>query len=149
MQGDFAAQVHCMSALPAEPQPALGGLLLWQDDSTFLRLIWGNRGPREVALEGVHEGRSLILGRGLLPAVATGAGLVLRLGRRGSQVQALCSLDTVHWFCVGTCEFPATDTVEVGLHAVGWIDRTIYQGAHPAGGAVTFSSFKLFAPAKV
>ena len=35
------------------------------------------------------------------------------------------------------------DPLEVGLHATGAIDRTLYPGAYPEGTAVRFVSFHL------
>ena len=56
----------------------------------------------------------------------------------------MCSADGKQWFSVGKIDFPATDPVEVGLHAVGWIDRTIYPGAFPDGAAIRFELFQLY-----
>jgi hypothetical protein len=33
---------------------------------------------------------------------------------------------------------------EVGLHAIGSIDRTLYPGAYPEGTAIRFESFDLW-----
>jgi hypothetical protein len=35
--------------------------------------------------------------------------------------------------------------VQVGVHAIGMIDRTIYHGAYPDGTAIRFTSFKVAA----
>jgi hypothetical protein len=59
-------------------------------------------------------------------------------------VNALCSVDGVEWFTVGHVEFPDDDPVEVGLHAIGNIDRLIYRGAYPDGAAIQFESFQLW-----
>ena len=34
--------------------------------------------------------------------------------------------------------FPVEDPVEVGLHAIGKIERVFYPGAYPAGTAIHF-----------
>ena len=67
-----------------------------------------------------------------------------RLGRR---VTALCSRDGEEWFTVGHVEFPAADPLQVGLHAIGMIDRLSYPGAWPEGTAMRFESFQLFVQA--
>jgi hypothetical protein len=48
------------------------------------------------------------------------------------------------WLTVGPVEFPVEDPVQVGLHAIGNIDRTIYPGAYPDGTAIRFESFELW-----
>jgi regulation of enolase protein 1 (concanavalin A-like superfamily) len=68
----------------------------------------------------------------------------LRMERLGNRVNALCSADGKNWFTVGHVEFSVDDPVEVGLHAIGNIDRTIYNGAYPDGTAMRFESFELW-----
>jgi hypothetical protein len=68
----------------------------------------------------------------------------LRLERIGGRVSALCSADGVKWFTVGSVEFPTQDAVQVGVHAIGSIDRTIYHGAYANGTAIRFESFQLW-----
>ena len=46
------------------------------------------------------------------------------------------------WRSAGQATFPADDPVEVGLYAVGMIDRTIYHGAFPDGTAIRFEAFE-------
>jgi hypothetical protein len=48
------------------------------------------------------------------------------------------------WFTAGTVTFPAADPVQVGVHAIGQIDRSVYHGAYPDGTAVRFESFRLW-----
>jgi hypothetical protein len=66
------------------------------------------------------------------------------LERLGSRVNALCGADGKEWFTVGQVEFSVEDPVEVGLHAIGNIDRTIYHRAFPEGTAIRFESFGLW-----
>jgi hypothetical protein len=80
--------------------------------------------------------------RGRLPSER----LFLRLERLGHRVNALCTADGREWFTVGGVDFPAADPVEVGLHAIGTIDRAIYLGAYPEGTAIRFESFDLWTP---
>jgi regulation of enolase protein 1 (concanavalin A-like superfamily) len=118
----------------------MGGILLWKDKENFLRLDRGTRGPHEVSLQGCLGNQDVIIGRGRLPAER----MILRLERQGSRVNALCSADGQSWFTVGYAEFPVEDPLEVGLHAIGAIDRTIYAGAYPEGTAIRIISFDLW-----
>jgi regulation of enolase protein 1 (concanavalin A-like superfamily) len=68
----------------------------------------------------------------------------LRLERVGERMRALCSADGEEWFSVGSITFPVQSPVQVGLHAIGHIDRTIYHGAYPLGTAIRFESFELW-----
>jgi tetratricopeptide (TPR) repeat protein len=136
--GDFAAQTVCVPA--SEEKPAMGGVLLWVEKENYLRLDRGARGRYEINFSGCIENKDLVIGRGRLPAER----VFLRLERHGSQVNALCSADGVEWFTVGHVNFPVEDPVEVGLHAIGDIDRTIYHGAYPDGTAIRFQSFRLW-----
>jgi regulation of enolase protein 1 (concanavalin A-like superfamily) len=93
-----------------------------------------------VAFRGCLDSVDQVIGRGRLP----GDRLVLRLERQGSRVRALCRADGGAWYTAGEAEFPGEDVVEVGLHAIGMIDRTVYPGAHPEGTAIRFDSFELW-----
>jgi hypothetical protein len=68
----------------------------------------------------------------------------LRLERVREQVRGLCSADGEDWFSVGQIDFPTEGPLQVGLHAIGMIDRTIYHGAYPDGTAIRFESFTLW-----
>lgn len=131
--GDFAMQVVCQAA--EANRPALGGLLLWQDQENYLRLTWGEYGAASITLVGCIGNEDQILGRGRL--AHTGQ-VYLRLERVGTQVRALCRADGQGWFCVGEVTFSAADRLAVGVHAIGKIDRTFYPGAYPAGTAICF-----------
>jgi DNA-binding SARP family transcriptional activator len=76
--GDFA--LECTLTAAHADRPAMGGLLLWQDEENYLRLHWGGRRPDEIGFDGCLGNRDLGFGRGKLP----GATVVLRLERRGS-----------------------------------------------------------------
>jgi adenylate cyclase len=136
--GEFAAQTLCAPVSP--DRPALGGLLLWKDETNYLRLDRGTRGKHEISFCGCLDNRDLLFGRGRLP----GERVFLRLERIGSRVSALCSADGGAWFAVGCVEFPAEDPVAVGLNAIGSIDRTLYPGAYPDGTAIRFERFELW-----
>lgn len=141
---DFVAQTICRP-VEADPQtPAIGGLLLWKDEFNFLRLVWGSRGNREVSFDGCIDNETVIIGRGLLPRCTSSPCVYLRLARQANKVRALCSRDGETWFSAGQIEFPVTDPLKIGLHAVGWIDRLIYPSPYPAGTAIHFESFSLW-----
>jgi DNA-binding SARP family transcriptional activator len=64
------------------------------------------------------------------------------LREEAHRVHALCSADGQHWFTVGHVEFPTEDPVEVGMHAIGNVNRMIYPGAYPEGTAIRFDTFQ-------
>ena len=45
---------------------------------------------------------------------------------------------------MGEVEFPVADPVQVGMIAIGMIDRSIYPGAYPEGTAIRFERFRLW-----
>jgi DNA-binding SARP family transcriptional activator/class 3 adenylate cyclase len=135
-RGGFAIQTVCEPV--STDKPAIGGLLLWKDARNYVRLDRGTRGPSEISFSGCVADRDLIIGRGRL----LGERVVLRLERVGDRVSALCSANGQNWFTVGHILFPVEDPVEIGLHAIGAIDRTIYHGAYPDGTAIRFESVR-------
>jgi regulation of enolase protein 1 (concanavalin A-like superfamily) len=135
--GDFAMQTACVPV--AENRPAMGGLLLWKDKANFLRLDRGTGGKYEIFFLGCLNNGDVIIGRGRLPSER----VFLRLEKLGSRVNALCSADGEEWFTVGHAEFPVEDAMEVGVHAIGSINRMVYPGAHPDGTAIRFEEFQL------
>jgi hypothetical protein len=153
--GDFVVQTVCRPV--AGGIPAIGGLVLWQDQENYLRLDRGRWGIQEIAFEGCLRNEDVIIGRGRLEMgklemgksangqMRESAGKVfLRLERIGACVRALCSADGVAWFTVGSVAFPVQEPVQVGAHAIGAIDRTIYHGDYSDGTAIRFESFQLW-----
>ncbi len=138
---NLAVQTVCVPV--SGEGPAIGGLLLWKDRENYLRLDRGTAGEDEIFFGGCLGNQDVVIGRGCLPLNASGR-VFLRLERLGDQVNALCSADGERWFTVGHVPFPVEDPVQVGLHAIGNIDRTIYHGAYPDGTAVRFESFRLW-----
>jgi hypothetical protein len=149
VSGDFALQAVCRPVRGVGP--AMGGLLLWRSNAQYLRLDWGARGPHQITMGGCLPGidlpdqvrwwkRDVIIGRGRLSAPR----VVLRLERRGTNVRALCSAEGERWFLVGQTAFPADGALEVGVYAIGMIDRMIYPGAYPEGTAIRFESLELW-----
>jgi hypothetical protein len=138
----WAVQTICNRA--AAERPAIGGLLLWQDQDNYLRLNRGTAGEREIAFQGCIDNQDLIIGRGRLD-VERCERVFLRLERKGERVNALCSADGVEWFTVGHVAFPVADPLQIGLHAIGHINRSIYHGAYSEGAAIRFESFTVWA----
>jgi regulation of enolase protein 1 (concanavalin A-like superfamily) len=136
--GELAIQTVCSRA--TEEKPAVGGLLLWKDRQHYLHFTWGQKGARQLAFGGCIGDDDRMIGRGRLQAER----VFLRLERHGDSVHALCSADGESWFTVGQTRFPVGDTIEVGLHAIGMIERTIYPGAYPDGTAIRFERFELW-----
>jgi tetratricopeptide (TPR) repeat protein len=152
MEGDFAVQTLCVPA--SDGKPAIGGVLLWKDRQNYLRLDRGVLGEHEILFSGCLANKDIVIGRGRLPETAgvlpgqagprETSAIFLRLERLGHHVKALCSADGQAWYTVGQVEFLVEDSVEVGLHAIGNIDRTIYRGAYPDGTAIRFESFQVW-----
>jgi len=144
---DGVLQTTCEPALP--DRPAIGGLLVWKDKRDYLWLEVGRFGKRDVDFGGCIDNKDLVIGRGRLPG-APGAGwgmgeqVTLRVEVNGDHVKALCTLDGEQWYSVGHTTFPMDDTVQVGVHAIGMIDRTIYHGAYPEGTAIRFTDFRMW-----
>ena len=136
VSADFAVEAVC-SPLPGD-RPAQGGVLLWQDADNFIQLDRGTRGKREIVFRGWLGGKELLFGRGRLPSER----MFLRLERVGRLLQALCSAEGKRWTKVGHVDFLPPVPLQIGVYAIGDIDRTIYHGAYPDGTAVRFESFQ-------
>ncbi|MFN2230664.1 MAG: AAA family ATPase [Anaerolineae bacterium] len=139
--GDLAVQATCEPA--SEDRPAIGGLLLWKDEQHYLHLDWGLLSKNDVSFMGCIDNRDVVIGRGRLPHDGL-EHVHLRLERVGDEVSAFCSANGEQWFAVGHVPFPAEDSIQVGLHAIGSIDRTVYRGAYPEGTAIRYASFQLW-----
>jgi tetratricopeptide (TPR) repeat protein len=148
--GDLAVQTVCAPA--SDEKPVIGGLVLWKDKENYLRLDRGTTGEHDVFFGGCLGNQDLIIGRGRLffeesanQRVSESSGRVfLRLERVGDRVDALCSRDGERWLTVGHVVFSVEDPVQVGLYAIGNIDRAIYHGAYSDGTAIRFESFQLW-----
>jgi hypothetical protein len=125
-------------------QPAQGGLLLWADEQRFVRLDWGSGGPGEVTFTGLQAGAVTPFGRGMLRGSTAGERVFLRLERAEARVRAFCSLDGQSWYTAGAGEFPSDAPLQVGVYAIGQIDRLVYPGAFPDGTAIRFERFDLW-----
>jgi tetratricopeptide (TPR) repeat protein len=135
---DFVVQTSCGPA--SDEQPAIGGLLLWQDQQHYLVLERGHWGAADIAFRGCLDNVDRYVGRGRLMSEQ----VWLRLERRGGRIRALCSADGQAWLTAGEIEFVARDGEQVGVHAIGMIDRTIYHGAYPEGTTIRFACFDMW-----
>lgn len=137
--------------------PTLGGLLIWQDMENYLRLVWGLRGPGNLSFDGCQANRNVILGSSLLSIPSNNrtmpSRIHLRIERRKNTLRALSACDAppqanasslLSWYCVGQTTLPAGAALQVGLHGVGWIDRTIYPGAFLQGAQIYFERFQIY-----
>ena len=71
-------------------------------------------------------------------------GVHLRLERSGGEFTSYCSIDGENWFTCGKMTLPMEDPIQVGIHAIGMIDRTIYCGAYKEGTATVFRDFRIW-----
>jgi tetratricopeptide (TPR) repeat protein len=138
--GDFAVQTACG---PVSDRPAIGGLLLWKDEQHYVHLSWGMPGPQGLLFAGCVDNVDLVIGRGRLPHERL-QHVHLCLERVGATVNATCSVDGASWSTVGSVQFPIQDPVQVGIHAIGAIDRAANPGAYPEGTAIRFESFQVW-----
>ncbi|MFL7810976.1 MAG: tetratricopeptide repeat protein, partial [Anaerolineae bacterium] len=147
--GDLA--IEAIVAPARKDRLAIGGVLMWIDEQNYLRLDVGTRGPNEIHFGACLDNEDRYLGRGQLPPVghaergisSQASPVHLRLERIGDRVRALCSRDGETWFSAGQIHFREGD-VQVGVHAIGNIDRTIYSGAHAEGTAIRFASVQVW-----
>ncbi|MCE7982082.1 MAG: hypothetical protein DYG89_12880 [Caldilinea sp. CFX5] len=135
LYGPFALEASCTTA--AADRPAMGGLLLWQDQANYLRLTWNTHGPGEINLLGCLDNRDLLLGRG---TVADAQQVYLRFERIGRHVCALYSSDGATWYSVGDVAFAGADPLLAGPLAIGMIHRYVHAGGFTEGTAIRFAS---------
>jgi hypothetical protein len=139
---DFVIQTSCIPA--TDDRPTIGGLLIWQDKENYLRLDRGVFGKNQIAIMGCIDNEDIVIGRGLLQDVNADEKVYLRLEYVNAQARALCSADGEQWWTAGSVVFPVQGTVQVGMHAIGEIDRSIYHSAYPEGTAIKFTSFSMW-----
>jgi class 3 adenylate cyclase/tetratricopeptide (TPR) repeat protein len=139
---NFAFQLVCS---PISPHvPAIGGIVVWKNESNYLRLDWGTRGPNEVSFSGCMDEKDIIVGRGRILSEC----IELRLQRIGERMTAFASTDGAEWFEVGESLFSVNDPIELGLVGIGKINRSIYRGAFAEGTAIQFRDIQLWTDAK-
>jgi hypothetical protein len=135
---------------PVDARPAIGGLLLWQDDDNWLRLTVNQCGPGDVLFLRCLTNTPAYVGRGTLDTTEEGPKappdrVHLRMERIGDAVRAFCSADGEEWFTLGEIDFPFDDgDTQVGLHALGLdLIGTEYIPS-PDGTAIRFESFTVW-----
>jgi tetratricopeptide (TPR) repeat protein/regulation of enolase protein 1 (concanavalin A-like superfamily) len=141
ISGGFAAEVSVSPASDDEPQ--MGGILIWKDRDSFLRFERGVYGQNEMRLHGYVYGKRQVAGRGLLQ-VEDDNEVHLRVERSGDEFTSYCSTDGENWLTCGKMILPMDDPIQVGIHAIGMIDRTIYCGAYKEGTATVFRNFRIW-----
>jgi regulation of enolase protein 1 (concanavalin A-like superfamily) len=141
VRDDVIVQTVCLPA--TDDRPTIGGLLFWRDERDYLLLELGESGEQGIVFSGCLDGEEVGIGQGQLYEAA--GRIYLRLERIGERVNALCSADGEQWYTVGHATFPAGDPLQVGMLAIGWIDRMVYPGAYPEGTAIRFESFQMWA----
>ncbi len=113
--GDFAieTQIHVHPKLEDH-----GGLLVWRNESTFLRLE-KTSGAHEYKGDVVfvqHRWRPRLIGR--VSGMQRVLDLYLRIERRGNELTGYASADGVAWTTCGVTLIGMGETVEVGLFGV-------------------------------
>jgi hypothetical protein len=64
--------------------------------------------------------------------------------RRSRSVRALCSTDGAIWYQVGEIDWGVDAPVQVGMHAIGDIDRLVYPGRYAEGTAIEFRGLRIW-----
>jgi len=139
--GEFAVEVSVSSA--SDDKPQMGGLLIWKDKHNFLRFEKGVDGKHEIRLQGFINDEYQIAGRGLLPESENNE-TYLRLERSGDEFTSYCNIDGENWLTCGKMTLPMEDPIQIGIHAIGMIDRTIYCGEYKEGTATLFRNFRIW-----
>lgn len=116
VRGDFALETK-MEGDWHGSEIGMGGLLIWKDVLSFVRLDkFSDLNPLhhgDVSLEARDAEDYRVRGRGLL----RGDVFHLRLERTGERFAALCSTDGVHWLTCGYVDLPVKDPLRVGVWA--------------------------------
>ncbi len=150
ISGDFAVEVRISPVSDETPQ--IGGLLVFGDRDNFLfldeRLVTGKsslaqHGVRLLDFGGYIDRKRQFAGSDFLSGDVDKE-IHLRLERSGDEFSAYYSVDEENWLTCGTMTLPMEDPIQVGIHAIGMIDRTIYCGAYKEGTATLFRGFKLW-----
>jgi regulation of enolase protein 1 (concanavalin A-like superfamily) len=117
-QGDFSLE----TLIEFDPQEAYqgAGLLVWQDEATFLRLEFGFGGmggeDKNVVFVQQKEGNLELVDKADLPESAKR--IELRLQREGNELTAWYRLAGGAWLKIGSVESDLADSVQVGLAQV-------------------------------
>jgi len=139
LKGDFTLQTMCSAY--SDEKPAIGGLLVWQNEKNWLCLEIGTRGKEEIIFRGFLDNHDMVFGRGRITQVGT---TYLRLEKHGYHVAAFCSLDGENWMLAGNTHIPSSEPVFPGIHANGHINRLIYPGEYQQGTSIVFHELTLW-----
>jgi class 3 adenylate cyclase/tetratricopeptide (TPR) repeat protein len=140
VDGDCAWQAVC--AAETKGYPAIGGLVLWHSGKDFMNVTWGFGGPGGVVFRGYVRNEQLVVGRGWLADAEEQ--IHLRMERRAGRVRALCSPDGEQWYQVGEAGWDVDGPVQIGLHAIGDMDRLVYPGSFAEGTAIAFRDVRVW-----
>jgi hypothetical protein len=139
IRGDFTLQTKC--GTHSDEIPAIGGLLVWQDDKNWLCLEVGTRGKEEIIYRGFLDNQDMVFGRGRLSKESP---IYLRMEKHGYHVMAFCSIDGENWLVVGNTLISSGEPIFPGIHAIGHINRLVYPGAYQQGTSITFHELALW-----
>jgi hypothetical protein len=138
IDGDFTIQTICRAF--SKDQPAIGGLLVWQNENNWFCLEVGARGRGEIFFRGFANNQDLVFGRGILETTK----IHLHIEKRDDRLSAYCSPDGEKWFYVGGVTLDSEASIYPALYANGHINRLIYPGAFLEGTAIQFEQFRMW-----
>lgn len=138
VSGDFVVQVTVGSA--QSDRPVLGGLILWNQDGTYLSLNQGIFAPDTVDVTRSENGQGVTMGLGNLFNIH----IYLRMECFDGHVRCLCSQDGKEWLQVGPSDLRVDAPQRIGLWACGFLPRMTYWGTYPDGSAIRFTGFQLW-----
>ncbi|MGB9596179.1 MAG: hypothetical protein ACPL7B_07840 [Candidatus Poribacteria bacterium] len=140
IKDDFAVQV-CISPATKD-KPEIGGLLILKGDKNYVCFDKGESDPYGFWFFCYINGQMQMVGRGLLPEESDFT--YIRSERIGNEISAYVSIDNENWLTCGKLSFPFEDPIQVGIYAIGMIDRTVYCGEYREGTATLFKDFKVW-----
>jgi len=95
--------------------PSVGGLLVWKDETNYIRFEKGMHTENEIQLVGSLGDHFEHFSRGMLASEV----LHLRLERIGDRFSAYCSSDGTNWLTCGEVSLPVEYPIQIGIHAIG------------------------------
>lgn len=127
-------------AKTADDRPQMGGILIWKDKCSFIRFEKGVMSPDRVSIGGYSGGKWQLTGQGLMKTHST----YMRVERSESQFNAFCSMDGENWMKCGIIDLEVDDPLQVGIYALGYIDRAFCYEEYREGTATLFKNFRLW-----
>ena len=116
--------------------------MLWRNRTDYVSLLWGFGGPGGLVLRGYVGGEPLVAGRGWLPSGREQG--QLRMECRAGRVRALCTPDGDQWYRVGETDWDAALPSQIGICAIGDIDRLVYPGSFDQGTEIAFRDVRVW-----